>query len=48
MPLRRIHMIYRGGCHHGQVAEYSMWLFYVVNIKKYIHIKIIPEDLQNL
>jgi hypothetical protein len=51
-------MIYGAGCQRGQVAEYCMWLFYVVNIKKHtdvcvcvcihIHIKINPEDLQSL
>ena len=25
-------MIYGAECQHGQVAEYRMWLFYVVNI----------------
>jgi len=27
-------MIYGAGCQHGQVAEFCMWLFYVVNITK--------------
>jgi len=31
-------MIYVAGCQHGQVVEYRMWLFYVVNTKIYIFI----------
>jgi hypothetical protein len=33
MPLRWMHMVYGAGCQHGQVAEYCMWLLYVMNIK---------------